>query len=125
VAAIVEGLQERFRPLIATSLTAVVAITPLAILSPFWQGLAVLIIFGLLSSTLLVITVFPYYYLGAEFLKINVSRKLGLSWLIITVVASILIGRIAPALSGVVILLAIAIGLVYLVKKSSHKIKKA
>jgi multidrug efflux pump subunit AcrB len=125
VDAIVEGLQERFRPLIATSLTAVVAITPLAILSPFWQGLAVLIIFGLLSSTLLVITVFPYYYLGAEFLKINVSRKLGLSWLIITVVASILIGRIAPALSGVVILLAIAIGLVYLVKKSSHKIKKA
>lgn len=78
VDAISEALQERFRPLIATSLTAVVAITPLAILSPFWQGLAVLIIFGLLSSTFLVITVFPYYYLGAEFTRTRISRKKGL-----------------------------------------------
>lgn len=78
VDAIVEALQERFRPLISTSATGVVAITPLAIISPFWQGLAVLIIFGLLSSTFLVITVFPYYYLGAEFIRSKVSRKLGL-----------------------------------------------
>lgn len=67
--AMVEALGERFRPLIATSITAVVALIPLSIISPFWQGLAVLIIFGLLSSTFLVITVFPYYYLGAEFLR--------------------------------------------------------
>jgi apolipoprotein N-acyltransferase len=118
-------LAERFRPLIATSLTAVVSLIPLAITSPFWEGLAIVLIGGLLSSTFLVVTIFPYYYLGAEFLKINVSRKLGLSWLIITVVVSLLIGRISPALSGVVFLLALAIGLVYLVKKSSHKIKKA
>ncbi len=120
-----EALAERFRPLIATSLTAVVSLIPLAITSPFWEGLAIVLIGGLLSSTFLVVTIFPYYYLGAEFLKINVSRKLGLSWLIITVVVSLLIGRISPALSGVVFLLALAIGLVYLVKKSSHKIKKA
>jgi multidrug efflux pump subunit AcrB len=125
VDAIVEGLQERFRPLIATSLTAVVAITPLAILSPFWQGLAVLIIFGLLSSTLLVITVFPYYYLGAEFLKINVSRKVGLSWLIITVVLAILLGRFAPVLSLLTLLIAVIIGIVYLVRKTTAKTKKA
>lgn len=74
VDAIVEALQERFRPLISTSATGVVAITPLAIISPFWQGLAVLIIFGLLSSTFLVITVFPYYYLGVEFLRIRTGR---------------------------------------------------
>ena len=120
-----EALAERFRPLIATSLTAVVSLIPLAITSPFWEGLAIVLIGGLLSSTFLVVTIFPYYYLGAEFLKINVSRKLGLSWLIITAISSILIGRISPALSGVVLLLALAIGLVYLVKKSSHKIKKA
>lgn len=78
VDAMVEALGERFRPLIATSLTAVVALIPLSIISPFWQGLAVLIIFGLLSSTFLVITVFPYYYLGAEFIRARVSRKSGL-----------------------------------------------
>lgn len=74
VDAAIEALGERFRPLIATSLTAVVSLIPLAILSPFWEGLAVVLIFGLLSSTFLVITVFPYYYLGAEFIRIRTSR---------------------------------------------------
>jgi multidrug efflux pump subunit AcrB len=77
--AMVEALGERFRPLVATSVTAVVALIPLSIISPFWQGLAVLIIFGLLSSTFLVITVFPYYYLGAEFVRGKISRKVGVS----------------------------------------------
>lgn len=70
----IEAIGERFRPLIATSLTAVVSLIPLAILSPFWEGLAVVLIFGLLSSTFLVLTVFPYYYLGAEFLRIRTGR---------------------------------------------------
>lgn len=72
--ATVGALGERFRPLIATSLTAVFSLIPLALTSPFWQGLAVVLIFGLLSSTLLVIFVFPYYYLGAEYLRIKTSR---------------------------------------------------
>ncbi len=67
--AIHDALAERFRPLIATSLTAVVSLVPLAITSPFWQGLSVVLIGGLLSSTLLVITVFPYYYLAGEYLR--------------------------------------------------------
>lgn len=67
--ATVAALEERFRPLFATSMTAVVSLIPLALSSPFWQGLAVVLIFGLLSSTLLVITVFPYYYLGGEWLR--------------------------------------------------------
>lgn len=74
VDAAVEALGERFRPLVATSLTAVVSLIPLAILSPFWEGLAVVLIFGLLSSTLLVITVFPYYYLGAEFIRVKTKK---------------------------------------------------
>jgi multidrug efflux pump subunit AcrB len=69
VDAAVEALHERFRPLIATSITAVVSLIPLAVTSPFWQGLAVTLIGGLLSSTFLVITIFPYYYLGAEFIR--------------------------------------------------------
>lgn len=64
-----EALAERFRPLIATSLTAIVSIIPLALTSPFWQGLAVVLMFGLLSSTFLVVTVYPYYYLMGEFLR--------------------------------------------------------
>ncbi len=69
-----EAISERFRPLVATSLTAVVSLIPLAITSPFWEGLSVVLIFGLLSSTLLVILVFPYYYLGAEFLRTKTGR---------------------------------------------------
>jgi len=72
--ATVAALSERFRPLIATSLTAVVSLIPLAITSPFWEGLAIVLIGGLLSSTFLVITVFPYYYLGAEYLRIKFSN---------------------------------------------------
>lgn len=73
------GLVERFRPLVATSLTAVVSLVPLALISPFWQGLSIVLIGGLLSSTLLVITVFPYYYLGAEYLRSR-SSKLYKKW---------------------------------------------
>lgn len=74
VDAIHEALSERFRPLIATSLTAVVSLIPLAITSPFWEGLTVVLICGLLSSTFLVVTVFPYYYLGGEYIR-SVGRK--------------------------------------------------
>lgn len=87
-----EALAERFRPLIATSLTAVVSLIPLALTSPFWEGLAIVLISGLLSSTFLVITVFPYYYLGAEYLRGGVSRKVGIAWLIATIVLVVAIG---------------------------------
>lgn len=79
VDAIHEALAERFRPLIATSLTAVVSLVPLYLTSPFWESLTVVLIFGLLSSTFLVVTVFPYYYLAGEFLRSGgrkVYRKL-------------------------------------------------
>ena len=72
-----EALAERFRPLIATSLTAMFSLIPLAIASPFWQGLTVVLIFGLLSSTFLVVTVFPYYYLIGEFLRGFWRRRVG------------------------------------------------
>jgi hypothetical protein len=54
-------------------------------MSPFWEGLAVVLVGGLLSSTFLVITVFPYYYLGAEFLRTSVSRLGFLGWLLLNV----------------------------------------
>lgn len=103
------ALEERFRPLVATSLTAVFSLIPLALSSPFWQGLAVVLIGGLLSSTFLVITVFPYYYLGGEYLRTRVSRKGALLWLGSTIVLALLIGRVVDggAAFGVTLLFAV------------------
>lgn len=74
VDAIHEALAERFRPLIATSLTAIVSMIPLYLTSPFWESLTVVLIFGLLSSTFLVITVFPYYFLAGEYARSQTKR---------------------------------------------------
>jgi multidrug efflux pump subunit AcrB len=91
VDAAIGALHERFRPLIATSLTAVVSLIPLALTSPFWESLSVVLIGGLLSSTFLVVTVFPYYYLGAEYLRIKIRRRyVLLAAVLITVVAVVL-----------------------------------
>ncbi len=73
--AVASASEKRFRPLLTTSLTTVVALLPLALSDPFWEALAYTIMFGLLSSTFLVIIAFPYYYLAAEWLRGKVSRK--------------------------------------------------
>ena len=73
--AVADALQARFRPLIATSITSVVALIPLAISDPFWESLSVTLIFGLLSSTFLVVIAFPYLYLLGEWL-----RMIGHAW---------------------------------------------
>lgn len=104
-----EALAERFRPLIATSLTAVFSLIPLALSSPFWEGLAVVLIFGLLSSTFLVVTVFPYYYLGSEFLRLHISRRAGLSWLGVSFLLAVMFGLVAPKLEILAPLLAIIV----------------
>ncbi|MDQ5914036.1 MAG: hypothetical protein QG623_655 [Patescibacteria group bacterium] len=69
VDSIASALQKRFRPLLTTSITSVVALIPLAISDPFWQSLSVTLIFGLLSSTLLVILCFPYYLIASEVIR--------------------------------------------------------
>jgi len=102
-----EALAERFRPLIATSLTAVVSLIPLTISSPFWEGLGVVLIFGLLSSTFLVVTVFPYYYLGAEYLRVHVNRKTGIAWLVLTIVLIMGLSKVSPALALLAPLIAV------------------
>ncbi len=66
VDAIANGLEERFRPLVTTTTTTIVALAPLAISDPFWEPLAVTIMFGLLSSTILVVLSFPVYYIAAD-----------------------------------------------------------
>jgi multidrug efflux pump subunit AcrB len=73
--AIAGAIKARLRPLLTTSITSVLALLPLALADPFWEGLAFALIFGLLSSTLLVLTVFPYFYLINESLS-SLLRKL-------------------------------------------------
>lgn len=72
--AISNAVTKRFRPLIATTITTVAALLPLALSDPFWEALAFTIIFGLISSTLLVVLSFPYYYLAAEWLRMRLSK---------------------------------------------------
>lgn len=118
VDAAAEALRERFRPLIATSLTAVVSLIPLAITSPFWEALAVVLIFGLLSSTFLVVTVFPYYYLGSEYMRRRINRRTGIGWLVLTIAFAVLLGKAGPA---VILAPFIAAILVKLVKITAKK----
>ncbi len=117
VDAVHEALAERFRPLIATSLTAVFSLIPLAISSPFWEGLAVVLIFGLLSSTLLVITVFPYFYLGAEYLRSRINRKQGLLFVALCIAAIMALAKAEQPKLIPLALILIAIGQTIAVKK--------
>ena len=67
--AISTALRRRFRPLVATTLTTVAGVLPLALSDPFWEALGYTIIFGLISSTILVLLSFPYYYLAVEWAR--------------------------------------------------------
>jgi multidrug efflux pump subunit AcrB len=64
--AIAEAVERRFRPLIATTLTTVVGLLPLALSDPFWESLGFTLIGGLISSTILVVIAFPVFYLAVE-----------------------------------------------------------
>lgn len=119
VDAAVGALGERFRPLVATSLTAVVSLIPLAYSSPFWQGLAVVLIFGLLSSTLLVVTVFPYYYLGAEFVRLRITRTACLSWLAVSI--ALIVALSSADMGGLAALAPIVVALVFVLIKKLRK----
>lgn len=67
--AIVSAIKVRTRPLIATSLTSVAGLLPLALKDPFWESLAYTIIFGLIASTFTVILAYPAFYAVSEKVK--------------------------------------------------------
>lgn len=103
IEAVARATEERFRPLLATSLTTAVALVPLALSDPFWESLAVTLIFGLLSSTLLVIIAFPYYYLGNELVRSKLNRWRVLAWLGGLVAGSVVIGLTKGSFLGLYI----------------------
>lgn len=60
------AVETRFRPLVVTTLTTLVGLLPLALTDPFWESLSLTLIGGLVSSTVLVLLVFPVFYLAVE-----------------------------------------------------------
>ncbi len=70
------ALKRRFRPLIATTITTVAGLLPLAISDPFWQPMAITIMVGLVSSTVLVLLAFPFYYRAVEYIRVWVGMVL-------------------------------------------------
>lgn len=52
----------RFRPVILTKVTALAGLLPLAVFSPFWRGLSLVVIFGILSSGILSLFTTPVLY---------------------------------------------------------------
>jgi multidrug efflux pump subunit AcrB len=74
--AVQEAITRRFRPLIATTLTTVVGLLPLALSDPFWESLGFTLIGGLVSSTFFVVLTFPAFYLGLEAIR-TPARNLG------------------------------------------------
>jgi multidrug efflux pump subunit AcrB len=76
--AIQEAITRRFRPLVATTLTTVVGLLPLALSDPFWESLGFTLIGGLVSSTFFVLLTFPAFYLGLEAVRTpvrNLARR--------------------------------------------------
>ncbi|HSL57659.1 MAG TPA: efflux RND transporter permease subunit [Acidimicrobiales bacterium] len=75
VTAIATAARLRFRALVTTSVTTMAGLLPLALTDPFWEPLAFTIVFGLMSSTVLVLLAFPYYYLGIEWLRDGIRAR--------------------------------------------------
>lgn len=77
VDSIASAIRTRFRPILATSVTTIIALLPLAIADPFWESLSFTLIFGLIASTILIIISFPAYYGILEGLKLLVRNLIG------------------------------------------------
>ena len=76
--AIGEAVERRFRPLVATTITTVVGLLPLALSDPFWESLGFTLIGGLISSTVMVLIAFPVFYLAVEKVRTpirNIARR--------------------------------------------------
>ncbi|ESA33692.1 acriflavin resistance protein [Leptolyngbya sp. Heron Island J] len=66
------GASDRLRPIVTTSITTVIGLIPLALSDAKWFPLCMVIIFGLMSATLIALLVVPGLYLQ---LTPNVSKE--------------------------------------------------
>lgn len=77
IESIVEAITLRTRPILTTSLITIAGLLPLALTEPFWEPLAFTIIFGLLSSLVMIFIAFPLVYSTVEDAREFVFKKLG------------------------------------------------
>lgn len=60
--ALAEGVKQRFKPILATSITTIAGVLPLALANPFLAALGYALVFGLISSTIFTLYVTPVIY---------------------------------------------------------------
>ena len=60
------GASDRLRPILTTSITTIVGLTPLAFSSPAWYPLCMAVVLGLAVATLLALVVIPALYCLVE-----------------------------------------------------------
>ena len=75
--AISEAVQTRFMPVIATSLTTMGGVLPLALKNPTFEQMAYVIIFGLFASTVLTLLVIPNIYIVNDNITESIKSKFG------------------------------------------------
>ncbi|WP_432407895.1 efflux RND transporter permease subunit [Wukongibacter sp. M2B1] len=73
--AIVEAGRSRFIPVIATSVTTIGGVLPLALYSEDYSQMAYTLIFGLITSTILILLIVPIVYFIVENIKIAFRKK--------------------------------------------------
>ena len=64
--AILEAGPARLQPILITSLTTVLGILPISLTDPFWLGLGMAIVFGMIFSTILTLVIIPVFYYSTE-----------------------------------------------------------
>lgn len=74
--AISAAVQIRFRPIVTTTTTTIAGLLPLAFTDPFWEPLALSIIFGLIASSILVLLFLPAFYAVLEKTRVFVKGYL-------------------------------------------------
>lgn len=75
-AAIAEAVKTRFQPVLATSLTTIGGVLPLALFNSTFSQLGFALIFGLIASTVLTLLIIPIVYNAVD----NMSTKLASSF---------------------------------------------
>ncbi|MFH0818927.1 MAG: efflux RND transporter permease subunit [Patescibacteria group bacterium] len=75
--AILEGVSQRTRPILATTLTTIAGILPLTITQYYWRGMGTTIISGLVASVIFVLIIIPviYYLYIAVLVKIKIKLR--------------------------------------------------
>ncbi|MBN2897674.1 MAG: efflux RND transporter permease subunit [Clostridia bacterium] len=73
--AISEAVKTRFQPVLATSLTTIGGVLPLALFNDTFSQLGFALIFGLIASTVLTLLIIPIVYNAVDNMSEKVSRK--------------------------------------------------